>query len=566
MANILNFTQNKMTLETKLPFKFDLNTFNLFIGFIYIDTNKEIKTKEQRAVTKKSLGNLYRLLKMTDEKIYIGKPELEERLNFCIKSLESILEAKMVTRGAIIENIREINNNIQDNIIDNIPRYERLNLDEIRFINRMIEDRLKFSFVETICPRITSLLETKESGAFKSYAEISNALLDACKEYVNKCRAIVSLEDVNEFSLADDSFVQTIEKVISNLNDPSKILYTGIRALNTLLSPGYLSGRLYTYLGLPGGFKSGLLLKSAIDIRKYNKNIVLKDPSKTPCVLLITMENTVEESVERLFNMTVGSESSMADMTTKQVVKTLKVDGEMNFEGNGDCDLRIRYYPNMSISTDDIYNIIDDLSDSGYEVIGLILDYIKRIRPSRRSKDEKEELKNVTNELKSIAVHYNIPVITAHQLNRESARIVDTAELHNKSDATNELGRTHTGSAWEVIENSDFACIINLVSVKQPSKKKTDEDTSQFYLTFKRVKIRYKPMQVSNIFSHPFEFGNRIKLLDDVNLKESLSIINVNNDMSGTERNEKNKTRRGVVNQFTPMNDDYDADEIFKFS
>ena len=42
------------------------------------------------------------------------------------------------------------------------------------------------------------------------------------------------------------------------------------------------------------GFKSGILLKIARDIRKYNKDIKGKKPGKRPCVLLITMENSVE--------------------------------------------------------------------------------------------------------------------------------------------------------------------------------------------------------------------------------------------------------------------------------
>ena len=50
------------------------------------------------------------------------------------------------------------------------------------------------------------------------------------------------------------------------------------------------------------------------------------------------------------------------------------------------------------------------------------------------SKEEKEQLKNVTNELKTLATEYNIPVITAHQLNREAARSIDQAAQAGKTD------------------------------------------------------------------------------------------------------------------------------------
>ena len=40
----------------------------------------------------------------------------------------------------------------------------------------------------------------------------------------------------------------------------------------------------------------------------------------------------------------------------------------------------------------------------------LILDYVKRIRPAEKGESEKIELKNITNELKSLANCFDIPV------------------------------------------------------------------------------------------------------------------------------------------------------------
>jgi len=48
---------------------------------------------------------------------------------------------------------------------------------------------------------------------------------------------------------------------------------------------------------------SGMLLKSALDIREFNPNFQTKTPGMTPCVLLVTMENTYEETIERIWNM-----------------------------------------------------------------------------------------------------------------------------------------------------------------------------------------------------------------------------------------------------------------------
>ena len=175
-------------------------------------------------------------------------------------------------------------------------------------------------------------------------------------------------------------------------------------------------------------------------------DVQVKKPGKQPCALLITMENEVMETVERLFNMSV-SDSNIRNFTPKQVVKMIKESGELTVNNENGIDIVIRYYPNRSISTEDLYTIIDDLSDMGKEVIILVLDYIKRIRPAERAKDEKEELKNITNELKSLAIEYDIPVVSAHQLNRSGATVVDAAMQANKEDLGRFLGRSNVGSA-----------------------------------------------------------------------------------------------------------------------
>ncbi|WP_253264347.1 DnaB helicase C-terminal domain-containing protein, partial [Brevibacillus sp. MCWH] len=192
----------------------------------------------------------------------------------------------------------------------------------------------------------------------------------------------------------------------------------------------------------------------------------------------------------------------------------------------------IKYYPNRSIDTSDLYTIIEEIEDDGKEVVALILDYIKRIRPTERGKDEKEELKNITNELKNLATELDIPVITAHQLNRTAASVVDAAMEANKEDLGRFIGRSNVGSAWEVIENSDWVCVINV------ERKRS---TGQYYLTFKRVKIRYRDPNDLGYFNHPFEIGNRIRLLDDIHLETSLSEESLSSDFDAVDLSSSGK-------------------------
>ena len=150
--------------------------------------------------------------------------------------------------------------------------------------------------------------------------------------------------------------------------------------------------------------------------------------------------------------MTTTAED-IRNFTPKQVLKMLRDTGEFTLSDNNNVDIIIKYHANRTISTDDLYTIIDDLLDDGEEVMALILDYIKRIRPAERAKDEKEELKNITNELKTLALELDIPVVTAHQLNRSGASVVDAAMQSNKEDLARFLGRSNVGSALKYLEH-----------------------------------------------------------------------------------------------------------------
>jgi replicative DNA helicase len=170
-----------------------------------------------------------------------------------------------------------------------------------------------------------------------------------------------------------------------------------------------MSKRLYTYLAFPGKGKSTILLKSALDIRRYNKGIVTKDQDKRPAVLFLTLENDIAETVERIYNMTVDTDD-IRNYSEKQIKKKLKKDGHLELTSDDNIDIIIKEYRNRELDTNDLYGIINDLADEGVEVITLIVDYMKRIRPAERASDEKGELKNISNELKELAKFFDIPV------------------------------------------------------------------------------------------------------------------------------------------------------------
>lgn len=104
------------------------------------------------------------------------------------------------------------------------------------------------------------------------------------------------------------------------------------------------------------------------------------------------------------------------------------------------------------------------------------------------------------------------------------------------------------------MENADWACIIN-VEMKR--------ETGQYYLTFKRIKIRYRDPNDLGYFNHPFEMGNKIRLLDDALLDQSLSELSLSSDFEAVDLNNKKGKRTATDRDVV---DDTDMVDLFDFN
>src|SRR5690606_30796789 len=110
--------------------------------------------------------------------------------------------------------------------------------------------------------------------------------------------------------------------------------------------------------------------------------------TKKPCILYVTQENDIDETIERLYSYYVDEDTDLKNLSLKEAMERLRNAG-MN-EDN--IAIRIKYRPNNSITTADLDAMIDDLALEDLEVIMLIHDYIKRIRPISYIKDRHLQL------------------------------------------------------------------------------------------------------------------------------------------------------------------------------
>lgn len=525
---------------TSLRIKISIEMLDMIIAFLY---------KPSALRTRKTIMNIDNLLKNIDEKMYKNDPELDNRYWIIFKTIEAKVSGRITSEEMYVNYILDDTecDDYKSSILKGILANNKIGYDESKLLIRMIDDRLRYGYAMTYKAIVADYLNSLDPYDVKSFKAMDEDLYHISTSYINIHRKTKSLDNDRKFSLDDDVFVPVVTDSVTRLKDRNRIYTTGIRMLNAILSPGYLSKRLYMYLAFPGGGKSQILLKSALDIRKYNK-IETKDPDKRPVVLYITLENSIEETIERLFNMTCTNDD-IRNYTPRQVIDMLKKDGQCTLNSKNNIDLVMQEFGNREIDTNDLYTIIQDLSDEGMEVVALVLDYVKRIRPAEKGANEKEELKNITNELKNLAKTADLPIITAQQLNRTAASVVDSAMQSKKEDLARLIGRDAVAGAWEIQENSDWVCVLN---------QERKQDTNELFMTFKLLKRRYKSVEENEkyrrleYFNHPYNTDNEIQLIDDVNDDKPVSLISLATQFVGAE----DASKRGVKNAVERKNKD----------
>lgn len=524
-----------------------LEKINVFFKKSILESILKILTMKHAGFrTIKSVKNINRLFAHINLSKYRSNKELEAYI-WCISYISKKWLDGIVTIDIIYEMAKRETefDSIKDKIISNSINDENpLTPPEAKMIFNLITEALQYGFVTTIREDYLNLLEDIDLSNPGAFRELMNRLFTISKSLIDIQYNTNLVSNQLTFDTSDvQSIKDALHQTIDSLSGSGSMLKTGIVRLNTLLSPAYMKGRLYVYIGPPGSFKSGILLKSALDIRKYNPDYEPKTPGMRPCVLYITMENTFTETIERIWNMTFDdpitnySEEEAFEKLADELGFDLNTtdsedNGELQFKDKNTMELVIKYFPYREISTDDLFTIIQDLREENKEVCALVFDYIKRIRPAQASANDtvKTELSRIVNELKAIGVIDDIAVITGHQSNRVGVSAVDNAMRQGKGDATKLLGREHSGDAFEVIECADWVGMNNI-------EYKPGTDQKYFCLNIvkrRRIDSAESEFAKYTYLAHPFAPTNGLRLIDDAGTGKILSLKSLVNDFDVT--------------------------------
>ena len=493
----------------KVPIKLDIETLDLLLAYAYDIDNAFI--------TRSALNNLFTLISLCNMNMYKNNQSLRARIDLLSLLLEARLHMGFDNRKIMLNYALEKCENknlIREEIL---PEFNKIKLNSrmTQYLNSYVVDRLIHGFVFSYKDEIFTIFEDLESHNYTTLRDITQRIKEVITNLLFDIRNAENFsEDTMTLDLSEGSFDSIVKQIVKKLKDPSNKLIAGIQALNIMLNGGFEQARSYLFFGMTGAGKSVLLLNLLIFLKKCNK-IKTKDPSKRPAVVYISQENTIAETVERIFNMEVSG-TNIRNFTPSEVVKLLRTKGELTLNTEDDIDIIIKYYDDKEICTLDLYTIISDIEDTGREVIALLHDYIERIRSSKGHAELRFELAEIANDYSVLAKRLSIPVIGAGQFNRKAAESIESGADGNKYDIGRLLGKSFISEAFAILKNVDSATAIN---------REMDAEGNE-YMTFKDMKQRSskgKKHKFADYFAHPFDPENGIKLLQDIYLDESLS-------------------------------------------
>lgn len=531
--NDYNVKKRNKNKEEKFKVSLPVDMIEMICAYSLTDNNK---------ITRKSLSQLYKFINMIDINAYKDDYEIQSRLLITKRILHCVVVERVDILGYIKESLlshlptyKELIENLFSYFESNDP-CEYLDENQIDGVERFVEERLTNLHLYKHLPVIEDLIKDFKLEA-SDLTILNKKTEKAIDEFYKDMKSAKMDHGVSEmdFNTGDlESLTNVFERTISDMNQPSNKIKTGIKWLNTLLGGGWEQGRTYLIMGIPKGFKSGTLLSTALWGVQYNDNIKAKNPNKKPAILYLTMENSCKETLTRIYQYTSTNDlkNEKPEDASKKVFEVL----------NGkNIDLIVKYKANKSISTGEMDLLIDEIESEGREVVMVVQDYIKRIRPLNPIGDPRIDLGEVVNDFCSIAKARNIPIITATQLNREALKIVEQNISKKAQDIAKELSSSNVGESALTIENADVSIIIN---------REEDVASKKMYLGFKLVASRIPIVkEAKKYFIHPFEIDNDFRLAEDINLAQPLSLESLSDGLVAFN---PNNARNNMNNKNNP--------------
>jgi len=325
---------------------------------------------------------------------------------------------------------------------------------------RQIRLRKKLNNLFSNVDNVEKLLETVKNGNFDSIDDVVLDYENVVKILYGNLmeeQRVAMVEATSSLDLAKDDYTHVKNQIIKKYQRVC-VTPTGFSVFdNDILNGGFEPSRLYVFGGGSGSGKSTILnnfIDNAATLDKTSTFIspIERDKQKETkdVYIYVTMENTIEESFLRTYQ-------DIFEKTSSEVLREISEgidikEKVLNKLEKNNATIIMKYFPPKTISCIDLMMVLDDviLEYGRKSIKGLYVDYLDLMKTDLKYDLYRIELGDITLGLKSLAVEYNIPVITLTQLNKSAYR---TEQAH-------ELNLDQMSESIKKVEHADFVALL----------------------------------------------------------------------------------------------------------
>lgn len=449
--------------------------------------------------------------RLVNSNIFKNSGEITGEGMFLIELLKCILNIRL---SSTYYDFEVLLNNIKDgkfaSCIELLKElYNEMNDEKIAiYENELATKSIVVNFYDNI-DELDKLIKDFKNKNFSSKTEI----IECVRTTVSKINSMLTklptdrMVKLKELSIVESDYSSLVDELLNSITKENIIPTCLPFFEENLSSKGFEPKRLYLIAGTSGVGKSLFLLNFAINAIKSNK---LSD--KKSIFVYFTGENLVDETFIRFYCAFNKIPVDAFQKSINEILKTYnqkeiesyfnKIKSKMKtyLEKYG-SDFIIYYFHPHITSVYDIKEYLKNIKELG-EIKCIYVDYMDLLNGGRKYSEIRLELANVAQELKNIAIEFNIPVIVATQLNRggyisdESSpmQISESIEKINKSDCVIYIQSYPKGSDKEIIDNIIYKKV-KVSIVKQRS------GISSVY-----TNMFYKLYSVNNKYDKLFDF------------------------------------------------------------
>lgn len=197
-------------------------------------------------------------------------------------------------------------------------------------------------------------------------------------------------------------YFEDIDKHIKELTAIYNPIPTGWKFLDERIEGGLFPKTLAIFAGQVNVGKSIVLGNIATNMLLANKN-----------VLLISLEMS-----EFMYSKRISTQLTQIPHGDLKTFSTELKEQLQHIKKNINSKLIIKEYPPKTVTVRQIDSFITKLKHKGFHPDIIIVDYINLIQPIAKNLNSYAEVKEIAEHLRAMAFKYNLPVVSATQLNR----------------------------------------------------------------------------------------------------------------------------------------------------